>query len=142
MTAKDEALRLALEALKPFSTPNWAGTGVDEANEAITAIKEVLAAPVQEPVAWRWTNSKGWLTYGELPHDRFVSTPLYTTPPATQRPWVGLTDEECVADTDSQLCSKLPNCSSSNTFGFDSVVYLEDTDENMAYSIAQYMEQK
>jgi len=45
------------------------------------------AAPVQEPVAWRWTNSKGWLTYGELPHDKFESTPLYTTPPSdeTQR---------------------------------------------------------
>jgi hypothetical protein len=42
------------------------------------------AAPVQEPVAWRWTNGKGWLTYGEMPHDRFESTPLYTTPPAAQ----------------------------------------------------------
>lgn len=49
---------------------------------------------------------------------------------------------KCVADTNSQLCSKLPNCSSGNTFGFDSVVYLEDTDENMALAIAQYMEQK
>jgi hypothetical protein len=47
---KDEALKLALEALEPFSTPNWAGTGVDKANEAITAIKQALAAPVQ-PVA-------------------------------------------------------------------------------------------
>jgi hypothetical protein len=45
----DEALKLALEALTPFSTPNWAGTGVDKANEAITAIKQALAAPMQEP---------------------------------------------------------------------------------------------
>jgi hypothetical protein len=42
------------------------------------------AAPVQEPVAWRWTNGKGWLTYGEAPHDTFKSTPLYTAPPAAQ----------------------------------------------------------
>jgi len=42
---KDEALKLALEALEPFSTPNWAGTGVDKANEAIAAIKEALAQP-------------------------------------------------------------------------------------------------
>jgi hypothetical protein len=48
--------------------------------------------PVQEPVAWRWTNGKGWLLYGEMPHDKFESTPLYTTPP--KRKWVGLTDDE------------------------------------------------
>jgi hypothetical protein len=48
---KDEALDLALEALTPFSTPNWAGTGVDKANEAIAAIKQARSAPVQEPVA-------------------------------------------------------------------------------------------
>jgi hypothetical protein len=41
-------------------------------------------APVQDPVAWRWVNPKGWLTYGEEPHDTFKSTPLYTTPPAAQ----------------------------------------------------------
>jgi hypothetical protein len=40
---KDKALELALEALTPFSTPNWAGTGVDKANEAITAIKQARA---------------------------------------------------------------------------------------------------
>ena len=42
---KDEALKLALEALEPFSTPNWAGAGVDKANEATTAIREALAQP-------------------------------------------------------------------------------------------------
>jgi hypothetical protein len=42
---KDEALKLALEALEPFSTPHWAGTGVDKVNAAITAIKEALAQP-------------------------------------------------------------------------------------------------
>jgi hypothetical protein len=50
---------------------------------------------VQEPVAWRWVNPKGWLTYGEAPHDTFKSTALYTTPPA-QRQWVGLTKEDIV----------------------------------------------
>jgi hypothetical protein len=48
---KDEALKLALEALEPFGTPRWAGTGVDKANEAITAIKAALEAK-DEPVAW------------------------------------------------------------------------------------------
>jgi hypothetical protein len=46
--SKDEALDLALEALEPFTTPNWAGTGVDKANEAVTAIKQARSAPVQK----------------------------------------------------------------------------------------------
>jgi hypothetical protein len=44
-----KALDLALEALEPFSTPNWAGAGVDKVNAAITAIRQVRSAPVQEP---------------------------------------------------------------------------------------------
>ena len=57
------------------------------------AIKEALAQPEQEPMAWiaagparmiHWTSDKP--AYG----DDWV--PLYTTPP--QRTWVGLSDEE------------------------------------------------
>ena len=51
-----------------------------------------LTASVQEPVAWR---------YRGILHDFDPSdwsegpvTPFYTTPPAAQRQWVGLTDEE------------------------------------------------
>lgn len=51
-----------------------------------------LTASVQEPVAWR---------YRGILHDFDPSdwaegpvTPLYTTPPAAQRQWVGLTDVE------------------------------------------------
>ena len=76
---KDEALKLALEALTIIrgQLKSW-GLG----DEAIAICKQALAAPVQEPVAWRWVNPKGWLTYGEKPHDTFKSTPLYTTPHA------------------------------------------------------------
>jgi len=62
---KDEALRLALEALeKLFGIPDmltgensgdvavWRLGGSYRTQQAITAIKQVLAAPVQEPVAW------------------------------------------------------------------------------------------
>jgi len=62
---KDEALRMALEALeKLFGIPDmWTGeNGGDVAvwrlggsyrtQQAITAIKQALAAPVQEPVGW------------------------------------------------------------------------------------------
>jgi hypothetical protein len=90
---KDEALKLALEALEKsvatcfdrYSHEQVMSRPEHFINQAIAAIKQALAAPtVQEPVAWRWTNGKGWLTYGELQHDRFESTPLYTTPPAAQ----------------------------------------------------------
>jgi hypothetical protein len=91
---KDKALRLALEALE----------GADEIDcdmrEAITAIKEALAQPEQEPVAWRAWVSKfpqgtgSYWVYVTKPimKDSVHNQPLYTTPP--QRTWVGLTDED------------------------------------------------
>jgi hypothetical protein len=45
-----KALDLALEALELFSTPNWAGTGVDKVNAAIAAIRQARSAPVREPL--------------------------------------------------------------------------------------------
>ena len=86
---KDEALKLALETLeclkRDFDADQFEW-GI--ADEAITAIKEALAQPKQEPLAWistgparmfHWTADKP--AYG----DDWV--PLYTTPP--QRTWVG-----------------------------------------------------
>jgi hypothetical protein len=52
---KDEALKLALEALERIrrQLKSW-----DEGDKAITVIKQALAAPVQEPVAWyEWTGA-------------------------------------------------------------------------------------
>ena len=91
---KDEALRLALEALENIDRwlPTIGQKGLrDYEADAITAIKAALEAK-DEPVAIvaeihmsrytiEWTN-------GDLPE----GTKLYTTPP--QRTWVGLTDEE------------------------------------------------
>jgi hypothetical protein len=92
---KDKALNLALEALdivKIHFTQNR------HVNEAITAIKQARSAPVQEPVhQWRQKHSPYW--YDGYPDNYDGGGPyetrvLYTTPPAAQRQWVGLTQQE------------------------------------------------
>ena len=91
---KDEALKLALEALEADEldmVDDGSGNMVFRKEQAITAVKEVLAQPQQEPVAWistgtarmiHWTADKP--AYG----DDWV--PLYITPPQ-RKP---LTDED------------------------------------------------
>jgi hypothetical protein len=83
---KDEVLKLSLEALeyidlcdndRDFLHPHECF----QLDEAITAIKQALAAPVQEPVMEYpdYTPGVGWRN---------------VTPPAAQRQWVGLTTED------------------------------------------------
>jgi hypothetical protein len=96
------ALKLALDALEFWDVH---GRLHQPTEEAITAIKEALAQPEQEPVAWG-------VFEGNL-HDMFFTQeeaqemadlkgshaevkPLYTAPP--QRTWVGLTVEEKVLE--------------------------------------------
>ena len=104
---KDEALRLALEALETlhdenmdYLTRNKLGGENNQcmvfAREAITAIKAALEAK-DEPVAYGMRDTmigKGnRMMYVRLGKGQDGCTvPLYTTPP--QRTWVGLTDEE------------------------------------------------
>ena len=99
---KDEALKLALEALEDIGD-EWGFTSqrtVPKRKEAITAIKEALmsgtdgAQPEQEPVAW--LNEEKKIIYWHNTHETDDyhgfkrTTPLYTTPPQ-RKP---LTDEE------------------------------------------------
>ena len=93
---KDEALRLAFEALKQIDE----AMPCPVAKLAQAAIKEALAQPEQEPVAFinveqrklEWAKYMSWDTPTVV---NLPKIPLYTTPP--QRTWVGLTDEE-IAD--------------------------------------------
>jgi hypothetical protein len=90
---KDEALRLAWDALEDIGD-EWGFTSqrtVPKRKEALTAIKEALAQPEQEPVGEIVDAIEGAFKCSftkMLP----VGTKLYTTPP--QRTWVGLTDED------------------------------------------------
>ena len=91
---KDEALKLALEALEADEldmVDDGSGNMVFRKEQAITAMEKLLAQPEQEPMAWistgparmiHWTSDKP--AYG----DDWV--PLYTTSPQ-RKP---LTDED------------------------------------------------
>ena len=94
-----EALRLVLETLE---NPNLGlvphnGEWLSRQSIAITAIKEALAQPAQEPVAWMnpsWIDpdTRGWQSdsFESIPIEGWL--PIYTTPP--QRPWVEPTGNE------------------------------------------------
>jgi hypothetical protein len=91
---KDDALKMALGALESIE---WHGGGwgldPDLIETSITAIKEVLAQPAQEPVAWLCSPDENGLFDLPLTHKACKDCfPVYTTPP--QRPWVGLTEQE------------------------------------------------
>lgn len=68
-------------------------------HNAINALRDRLAQPEQEPVAWRYrapVEDEHWMwnyaTYMDDPQNRRWCEALYTTPP--QRPWVGLTNQQ------------------------------------------------
>lgn len=90
-----ELMQRALEALERYG-------GVDQrACDAEEALRERLAQPEQEPIAWVYQeglealkSAKPWVVYGcdgngAYP-DGVERTPLYLAP----RQWQGLTDEE------------------------------------------------
>jgi hypothetical protein len=85
---KDEALKLALEALESERDKylDWGDEdgAPDDVYEAITAIKQVLAAPVQEPVAWVTGLHAGRCVIKTINPAAIlpVGIALYTTPPA------------------------------------------------------------
>jgi hypothetical protein len=115
---KDEALKLALEALEKSVATCFDRYAHEQVmsrpehfiNQAITAIKQALAAqpaPVQ-PVAWTLllvgahnglVGKAGEKFLGHPEHYQRVD--VYTAPPAAQRQWVGLADEEIFSVLDN-----------------------------------------
>jgi len=93
-----EAMKLALDALEDTHYRIIRAGLLDQdllnRNFTVaTALRERLAQPEQEPVAWMvWSeNNVPALTFTK-PADKYVFDALYTHPP--QRTWVGLTNQE------------------------------------------------
>jgi hypothetical protein len=80
-----ETLQKALDALGP-TPPDCCGCKA-EWQIAIYAIKEALAQPEQEPVAFASHGVVNWIADKQFQHEAL----LYSAP---QRTWVGLTDED------------------------------------------------
>ena len=97
---KDEALKLALEALETSTDWDVSATGRQlKSMQAITALRTALAQ-TQEPVAWGvfegnlhdmfFTEAEA-VEMAQLKGNHAEVKPLYTAP---QRTWVGLTQKE------------------------------------------------
>jgi hypothetical protein len=103
MTDK-KTLKLALEALEGIHPGNMTPMAEEYWNKAINAIKQALAAQ-QEPFEY-WNAVEGWVKIDEV-REHFDSVgcgTIYKTAgegrvplTATQRQWVGLTDEQISA---------------------------------------------
>jgi hypothetical protein len=89
MNKTDEALDKALEALEfiPESGSMLGAHAEGKRVKAITAIKQALAAPVQEPMAFfDWYDNAHWGNedFKEGCHRSWNAAIKYTTPPAAQ----------------------------------------------------------
>ena len=87
---KDEALKLALEALENHcGNYKLDDAGYDRHDKAITTIKEALAQPAQEPVGYVY--SEAGLKSAAIQRDLPNGTPLYAAPLPAQEPvaWIG-----------------------------------------------------
>ena len=90
-----EAMKLALEALvfAQYEDEDYDDVCDQKVREARNALRQALAQPEQEPIAWMHTTGTGHVYFRKKPQDKvFNPQPVYTAPP--KREWVGLTADE------------------------------------------------
>ena len=90
---KDEALKLALEALKQIDE----AMPFPVAKLAQKVIKEALAQPEQEPVAWIWEKEDGYTSIEthSLDDEDMKNVGVRSTKPLYAKPqFIGLTEDE------------------------------------------------
>jgi len=99
-----EAMQQALDALikaHPYSNSN---KDLDGHSEAIAALRERLAQPEQEPVAWvcYGASEKHDIDYFQDEVDAIpVGTQLYASPPAQRKPLKLREIEKCIYDANN-----------------------------------------
>ena len=97
---KDKALQMALDFIERVNKDGWLLADFEpEMYVVITAIKEALAQPEQEPIGYLSVGGAERLVTKKQTHEQIRNFRLfandvfvYTTPP--RRTWVGLTDDE------------------------------------------------
>jgi hypothetical protein len=87
------AMKQALEALETADEVGfW-----ELQKTAITVLRAAIEqAEKQGPVAWLYWDSWGTMKLSQIMPPPVGAFPVYTAPPAAQRQWVGLTDEEII----------------------------------------------
>lgn len=106
-----EAMKQALEALEICEQHSYVPVRLTQ--ESITTLRTAIEqAEKQEPVAWgvfednlhdMFFTQKYAEDMARLKGEHAEVKPLYTTPPAAQREWVGLTDEETITQANKEL---------------------------------------
>ena len=91
-----EAMKLALDALvfAAYEDIEYDDACDQKVREARNALRQALAQPEQEPVAWMHTTGTGHVYFRKKPQDKvFNPQPVFTAPPKAAE-WVGLTAPE------------------------------------------------
>ena len=97
-----EAMKQAMEALKAARHGHCDHAWADK---AIIALQVAIEA-AEKPVAWVNKDDLGKFDMRVRTNcDYYHTMPLYTTPPAAQRQWVGLTDDE-IDDIWNRYCDE------------------------------------